>query len=448
MEQYDAIVIGAGIAGLGVAGILQSKGIKTLVLEKSKMVGGRAKTYEIPGGWRVDSGTHCVNLGEHSACAQLLKKLGKEIKWSRPIKDLMVFHEGNWVYIKEYLNLSDEETRELSAIEKRILMSTDEEIEKLDTLSLAQFIKENVNSLKIAEYFEIIGMVQTTLTEPKIISAGEFVYIYRDSIKSGGKGMLKGNVKMPVGGIGVMVGAEAEAVSSMGGIIRLNTPVREIEITHKGPGAVLTDTEEYKASIVVLAMPLWSLGKVLPIQEINSPLPRPWCERINGLVEETSASMGFTVGTSTPLFSEPAYLSHRKLSSVDLPLQVLGHTHFDETIAPPGHMIAFIGTPCTPKQARNNTFREKTLQALWETTKVMFPKIKEGLVWKRDGHYIGVDGLSRSPRLTGKYRPQVFLPEIPGLYFAGDCYTGRGIGMNSAARSAMICANKILKDIR
>ena len=47
MNDYDVIIVGAGIGGLGVAGLLGRKGIKTLVLEKSKMPGGRAKTREL-----------------------------------------------------------------------------------------------------------------------------------------------------------------------------------------------------------------------------------------------------------------------------------------------------------------------------------------------------------------------------------------------------------------
>ena len=49
--------------------------------------------------------------------------------------------------------------------------------------------------------------------------------------------------------------------------------------------------------------------------------------------------------------------------------------------------------------------------------------------------------------MTGKSRPPVHLPEVPGLYFAGDCCTGRGVGMNSAANSAMICADAILSNV-
>jgi phytoene dehydrogenase-like protein len=39
------------------------------------------------------------------------------------------------------------------------------------------------------------------------------------------------------------------------------------------------------------------------------------------------------------------------------------------------------------------------------------------------------------------------MKEVPGLYFSGDCYTGRGVGMNAASNSAMICAKKILSDM-
>ena len=133
-----------------------------------------------------------------------------------------------------------------------------------------------------------------------------------------------------------------------------------------------------------------------------------------------------------------------RVPGLGLPLQILGHTNFDDTIAPPGHMIAFIGACGTPAQIGNPEFRKKTLEQFWEVVKKMFPNVERDLVWKQDGFTIGIDGLSRSPGMTGRYRFPVYLPEVPGLYFAGDCYTGRGVGMNTAASSAMICVQEIL----
>ncbi|MCX5852881.1 MAG: FAD-dependent oxidoreductase [Deltaproteobacteria bacterium] len=445
MNHYDAVIIGAGIAGLGVAGLLQGRGLKTVVLEKSKTPGGRSKTYELPGGWKVDTGTHCVDLGKYSACATLLRKLGKEIAWSRNLEGFMFYDGGTWKPMTEYLALSPKEIRKLAEMENWIRQTGDEEIDALDNVSLTKFIEEKVSSPRIAEFVKTVGMVQTTLTEADIISAGEFVAIYRDSLRLSSRNNFPfDNVRMPVGGIATMIGAMAEAYTEWGGALLPGTPVRRVNVKLGGLMEAVTDNETFRAPVAVIAAPIWHMLKVLSMEEMSGFVPE-WTVRMRGFERETSASMGFTIGTKAPLFTSPCYLSARRLPDMDLPLQILGHSLFDDTIAPPGHMVAFMGACCTPAQAIDKDFREKTLAAFWELLKKMFPSMEADLLWKHDGFYVGIDGLSRSPGMTGRYRPPVYLPEVPGLYFAGDCYTGRGVGMNAAANSAMICADTILK---
>lgn len=48
-EKYDAIVVGAGIAGLGVAGLLQRAGMNTLCIEKDDRAGGRMQGFDLEG---------------------------------------------------------------------------------------------------------------------------------------------------------------------------------------------------------------------------------------------------------------------------------------------------------------------------------------------------------------------------------------------------------------
>ena len=169
-----------------------------------------------------------------------------------------------------------------------------------------------------------------------------------------------------------------------------------------------------------------------------------WAKRMRECEFETSASMGYTIGTKVPLFEDKCYLSAWRVPGLGMPLQILGHTNFDATIAPPGHMIAFMGACGTPAQVGDAAFRKKTLDQFWVVLNQMFPNMESNLVWKQDGFTIGIDGLSRSPGMTGRYRLPVELPEVPGLYFSGDCYLGRGVGMNTAASSAMICVDAIL----
>ncbi len=445
MKEFDVIIVGAGIAGLGVAGLLQKAGVQTLLLEKSKTPGGRAKSKEIPGGWKLDTGIHVVDGGDMSAAAELLRKVGKQIKWSRPIQGNNLFDGNKWQTMSEYFNMSESEKKLLADLEDSFVKMTEKQLDELDSVSLTEYIKKNIPSPKVAEFFQVTGMVQSTLTDADEISMGELIYIYREDMKHMSEGNNLGNAMMPLGGIGVMTTAQADAAIKAGCQIEYGTPVEKVELA-KGSYTVKTRNAEYKARNVVMALPIWQMTNL--ISDPAGILPKGWLDHMKGLHDKTSCSMGYTMGLNKPLFTGPVYLSAWRVPGLGLPLQILGHTNFDDTLAPPGHMIAFIGTPCTPTQARDAKFREASLAKFWEVLNVMFPGFEETVVWKFDGFLVGIDGLARSPGMTGKLRPPVFLKDVPGLYFAGDCYTGRGVGMNAASNSAMICAGKILTDLQ
>ena len=60
--SHDAIVVGAGVAGLTAADRLVAAGRDVIVLEARERVGGRTLTEDVPGvpGLRVDSGGQWV----------------------------------------------------------------------------------------------------------------------------------------------------------------------------------------------------------------------------------------------------------------------------------------------------------------------------------------------------------------------------------------------------
>lgn len=78
MRNFDAIVIGAGCAGLACATSLASKGKKVLVLEKRNILGGRACSYPDPQtGEILDNGQHLL-LGCYEETIDFLKRIGQE----------------------------------------------------------------------------------------------------------------------------------------------------------------------------------------------------------------------------------------------------------------------------------------------------------------------------------------------------------------------------------
>ena len=286
----------------------------------------------------------------------------------------MVYDKGKWLHSADYFNMSDEENKEVAALVTSFVTMPDAEIDRLDKVSLADFMKEKVTSPKIVEYFNIMGMVQSTLSNPEIISMGEFVSIYREEfIRGGGDGM--GNVRMPLGGIGMMTMAQADAAAEAGVKFEYKTSVKKVIASKSGMIKVVTETGEYAAPRVVMALPIWEMVKLF--SDDDKALPKGWLQHMRTLVDETSASIGFTIAGKKALFTEPVYLSAWDIPGVGLPLQVFIQTNFDNTIAPPGHMIAFIGACCTPKQARDEQFCKEVTAKFWETLQKMFPGLEE-----------------------------------------------------------------------
>lgn len=82
-NHYDAIIIGAGIAGLGVAASLTKQGKKILVVERNSFVGGNCSTFLIDKKHRFDFAVHQITgAGPGGLTYDILVQLGLEKKIS------------------------------------------------------------------------------------------------------------------------------------------------------------------------------------------------------------------------------------------------------------------------------------------------------------------------------------------------------------------------------
>lgn len=70
------IVVGAGFAGLGAARTLADAGVDVVVLEARDRIGGRAHSWELPGGVVVDVGAAWLQQWDTNALARLAERLG------------------------------------------------------------------------------------------------------------------------------------------------------------------------------------------------------------------------------------------------------------------------------------------------------------------------------------------------------------------------------------
>ena len=59
-STYDVIVVGAGLAGLRAASVLETRGFAVLVVEKRESVGGRMSSHRVDG-FVLDEGFQLIN---------------------------------------------------------------------------------------------------------------------------------------------------------------------------------------------------------------------------------------------------------------------------------------------------------------------------------------------------------------------------------------------------
>src|SRR6202167_5174685 len=75
MSSTSVIVIGGGLAGLSSAVALAESGFRVRLLEKRPHLGGRAASYDLPGGEHVDNCQH-VTLGCCTNLADFYRRVG------------------------------------------------------------------------------------------------------------------------------------------------------------------------------------------------------------------------------------------------------------------------------------------------------------------------------------------------------------------------------------
>lgn len=77
LPPFDAIVVGSGMAGLTSAASLSAAGLRTLVLEQAKVVGGCTQVFRRAGRWEFDVGVHYIGeCGSGGRMERALHALG------------------------------------------------------------------------------------------------------------------------------------------------------------------------------------------------------------------------------------------------------------------------------------------------------------------------------------------------------------------------------------
>ncbi|MCZ6819136.1 MAG: NAD(P)/FAD-dependent oxidoreductase, partial [Calditrichaeota bacterium] len=293
MNNYDAIVIGAGHNGLVNAAFLAKAGIKVLVLEKNEYIGGATVSRELHEGWLYSNCSYVCSLFRPEIYQALdLGRHGLEVV---PLQGSTTFKQDG-----DYFGSYHQPTvrrREIARHSKRDADASirfDADLMKWCRLIRGFLLRTPADpvSFKLRDAMEFAHLLKCfySLSESQIyefirfltMSIAEYLQLYFESDVilahfSGGSiigtglgvyspgtayvllhhamGDIDGNVGswgFARGGMGAVAASIASSLQAFGGEIRTSAEVKRISVKgRKATGVVLASGEEISARVVV-----------------------------------------------------------------------------------------------------------------------------------------------------------------------------------------------------
>ncbi len=450
MPRYDVIVVGGGPGGLCNGAILAKNGKKVLLLEKAGQVGGRAVGVPYKG--------HMLNLGWHqiedtgSGLTQVFEYAGKTIRHGPPGRGIPLFIDGKWQRMED---LYAAERSDFRKIGKEIVDEISwDDIDKLDDQPIRPWIQKRTSSKGILTLFETIALYEGVTLNWCDHSLSESLWLRKLHLSERG---MAGYCFNPADGWDKIWQNLADAVRENDGEIRLNAPVLDILIENgrvqgvevqTEPPIMATDYPEsgiIEAPCVISTLPCWNALDIVD----KSLLPSWYADQIRFMARDDLRVVWFGIYAALPepmgIFGEREMPGWFKGPVTGLDGICADLTSFDPNLSPHGERL-FVSMACIElKHLRQSRQKLNRLFSDFEKeNEELVPVFRKRLWTERHIVHDPTYSPMWKPGAVGRYKPDVEVPAVEGLYFAGDTFRGRSIGVDRPARIAMTVAEKVL----
>ena len=293
MNNYDAIVIGAGHNGLTNAAYLAKAGLNVVVLEKNDYIGGAAVSRELEPGWTYSNCSYVCSMMRQAIHRDLdLTRHGlilvpylATVSFGDDGTALIGYHDENAAYLElkrhsphdaDAMHRFQADLARYSQVIRKTLLRTPpdptsfrprdirellflaKQFWKLGERELNEYIRFFTMSAAefVEEYFEN-ELIQATMANPATIGTTLGVYSPGSSynLLHHVMGDVDGNIGawgLARGGMGAISNAIAGALHEHGGEIRTSAGVERILVENgTASGVVLGTGEEIRARVVV-----------------------------------------------------------------------------------------------------------------------------------------------------------------------------------------------------
>jgi phytoene dehydrogenase-like protein len=416
------IVVGGGLAGLAAATYLARNGRAVTLFEQAADLGGRARTQEVAG-FQLNLGPHAVYEG--GVGAQVYRELGIRYSGGKPATDAYLLRGGR-LYALPTNPLALLRTALLSPRDKLALVPTLVRIARTDAAAVAdvplqQWLRGAVSAPRLRQIVELFLRVATYANDPERQSAGAALAQLRLALTSG--------VRYLDGGWQTLVDGLRGAAEAAGVAIVSHAKVAAVLRDAAVRGVRLADGTTWAAEAVVVAgSPAMASGLV---QEGAPTVLRRWAE----------AAIPMWVASLDVALRRLPNPRARVAFGLDAPLYLSTHSAWAR-LAPADGALIHVARYLGPEPAADAAAVERELEGLLDRTQ---PGWRDALVARRFlPHVVVSNALVTAAQGGTAGRPGPAVPDVPGLYVAGDWVGPEGMLSDASLASARQAARLIL----
>jgi len=453
-EKCDAVVIGGGLSGLGVAGLLGKSGMKVVVLERNGVLGGRAKSIEIDG-FTLDLGPHVIQeKGFQDKVFELLGK-GEELRNLRaPLVEgdikVATYKDGKWINFYDVIPTGPE----MEKVGKAIAAVKPEEIAKYDAISVADWVKGITKDENVIFFISFFASMMSTHPDANYIAASILIRLLQMPAYDPATGGLI--TYYPRGGMKNWIKLLADGCRENGVDIRTNVDVTKILVNNGRINGVLVEggdrrkqvrfadygeigeVKRIEAPVVVTSFPVWQMFSIIK----REYFPTWFVEWIDGSRDRVTSDVGFWIASREPIFKEKWFVLTESRRT-KLPIVILPLSNVSPEIAPPGVSLFVEVSMIDPKAREDRERVYAIIELLKQDMDDLYPGWRDKVVWIRP-YFFGFEQLCHMPTHWGIFRPGPKAPMVQGLYFTGESVNTGIPTMEGTCESAIICAEEIL----
>jgi phytoene dehydrogenase-like protein len=416
---WDAIIIGAGMAGLTASIYLARAGQTVLLLDKGSQLGGRAASTEIAAA-RVNLGAHALNKN----ALPILHEVGVRPTGAVPKPPGMVVFEGanggNEALPLVQLLLGSflkwHEKIQLLRFYSRLRKTDTSDLQKV---SVQGYLESQISSPRVRSVVLALVRLSTYCDTPDLLSAGAVI-----------EQLKQGQVLYVDGGWQNLVNQLTEQAQQAGVSIRTSSPVREIAGSYPRMTVTLKDgTQQTTRHVISTAGPADTLALLNPaltpteaaVYEQLIPVRAACLDLVVAGMPQPKTK--FVLGADYPWYysnhSAVASLSDNPAHAVVHVMKYLSASKYSDPLQDERELEGFLDLiqPGWRKHVVQHRFLPRML-------------VSHAVVTAANGGLPGRPG----PAVEGR----------PGLYVAGDWVGSAGMLLNASLISAKEAARSII----